>query len=134
MADSPISPKDFGASFKSFMEQMARESPGEEPFFRARLREHFSADPSKLTIVADKFNDADHPNVHLAIEAFISEQGRTHELIGVASDAAAFMGISLAQLVSGGGAMHGDRATEGPVMYANVALDGDRVLACTQLG
>src|SRR5262249_39898037 len=29
---------------------------------------------------------------------------------------------------------HGDGAAEGPVTYANVALDGDRVLACTQLG
>ena len=41
---------------------------------------------------------------------------------------------SLAQLVSGGGMMRGDGPTEGPVSYTNVALDGDRVLACTQLG
>jgi hypothetical protein len=45
------------------------------------------------------------------------------------------MGLELAQLVSGGGGMmHGAGATEGPVTYTNVALDGDRVLACTQLG
>jgi hypothetical protein len=68
MADSPISPKDFGASFKGFMEQMARQSPSEEPFFRHRLREHFGADPGKLAIVAEKFTDANHPNIHLAIE------------------------------------------------------------------
>src|SRR5688500_15565454 len=98
MADSPISPKDFGASFKSFMEQMANASPAEEPFFRARLREHFGADPSKLTIVADKFNDADHPNLHLAIDAFITTPGRTHELVGISSDHAAFMGVTLAHL------------------------------------
>ncbi len=30
--------------------------------------------------------------------------------------------------------MHRGSAAEGPVTYANVALDGDRVLACTQLG
>ena len=135
MADSPISPKDFGASFKTFMEQMARESPAEEPFFRGRLREHFGTDPSKLTIVAEKFNEADHPNLHLAIEAFITDQGRTFELIGISSDTASFMGISLAQLVSsGGGMMRGESAAEGPVTYTNIALDGDRVLACTQLG
>jgi hypothetical protein len=45
------------------------------------------------------------------------------------------MGISLAQLVSGsGGMMRGDGPSEGPVSYTNVSLDGDRVLACTQLG
>ena len=40
MAD-PISPKDFGASFKGFMEHMTRQAPAEEPFFRQRLRAHF---------------------------------------------------------------------------------------------
>lgn len=135
MADNPISPKDFGASFKGFMEQMARESPGEEPFFRRRLREHFGSDPAKLAIVTEKISDANHANLHLAIEAFVTAPGRTFELLGVSSDAAAFMGISLAQLVSGGGGMmRGDGPSEGPVSYTNVALDGDRVLACTQLG
>jgi AAA+ superfamily predicted ATPase len=135
MADNPISPKDFGASFKGFMEQMARESPGEEPFFRRRLREHFGSDPAKLAIVTEKVSDANHPNLHLAVEAFVTAPGRTFELLGVSSDAAAFMGISLAQLVSGGGGMmRGDGPSEGPVSYTNVALDGDRVLACTQLG
>lgn len=135
MADTPISPKDFGASFKSFMEQMARESPAEEPFFRKRLREHFGADPAKFSSVAEKFSDANHPNLHLAVEAFVTAPGRTYELLGISSDRAAFMGIDIASLVSGGGGMmRGDGAAEGPVTYTNVALDGDRVLACTQLG
>jgi hypothetical protein len=50
MADSPISPKDFGASFKGFMEQMAQQARAEEPFFRRRLREHFGSDPATQTI------------------------------------------------------------------------------------
>lgn len=134
MADTPISPKDFGASFQTFMEQMAREHPREEPFFRGKVREHFGADPSKLAIVAEKFNVSDHANLHLAIEAFVTAPERTFALVGITSEAAAFMGISLAQLVSGGSMMRGEYATEGPVAYTNVALDGDRVLACTQLG
>lgn len=135
MADDPISPKDFGASFKGFMEQMARQAPAEEPFFQRRLREHFGADPAKFAIVSEKITDANHPNLHLAIEAFASAPQRTFELVGVSSNAAAFMGISLAQLVSGGGGMmQGAGPSEGPVSYTTVALDGDRVLACTQLG
>ncbi|HEU0037213.1 MAG TPA: AAA family ATPase [Kofleriaceae bacterium] len=135
MADIPISPKDFGASFKGFMEQMAREAPGEEPFFRRRLREHFGSDPSKFAIVTEKIGEANHPNLHLAIEAFVSEPGRTYELLGVSTDPTSFIGISLAQLVSGGGGVMGSGGpAEGPVSYTNVALDGDHVLACTQLG
>jgi len=134
MADSPISPKDFGASFKGFMEQMVRQAPTEEPFFKRRLRDHFGADPAKFAIVAEKISDANHPNLHLAIEAFVTAPGRTFELLGVSSEGASFMGISLASLVSGSGGMRGIEATEGPVTYANVPLDGDRVLACTQMG
>jgi hypothetical protein len=134
MADDPISPKDFGASFKGFMEQMAQQAPAEEPFFRQRLRDHFGTDPAKLAIVAEKFSDANHPNVHLAIEAFTSAPGRTVELIGISSDVPSFMGITFAQLISPGGMMRGASANEGPVTYTNVALDGDRVLACTSLG
>ena len=135
MGDTPISPKDFGASFKTFMEQMARESPDEEPFFRQRLREHFGADPAKFAIVTERFSDANHPNLHLAIEAFVTAPGRSYELLGISSDRASFMGLDLAQLVAGGGGMMGgDGTAEGPVSYTNIALDGDRVLACTQLG
>jgi len=133
MADDRLSPKDFGASFKGFMEQMAHQSPREEPFFHRRVREHFGTDPSKLTIVAEKFSESDHPNVHLAIEAFTTAPGRTLELLGISSEVPAIMGITLAQLISEG-AGRGASTTEGPVTYTNVALDGDRTLACTQLG
>jgi hypothetical protein len=135
MGDTPLSPKDFGASFKTFMEQMAHQSPAEEPFFRRRLREHFGADPSKFAIVAERFGEANHPNLQLAIEAFVTAPGRSHELLGISATRASFMEVSLAELVSGGGGMMGgEAASEGPVAYTNVALDGDRVLACTRLG
>lgn len=88
MADTPISPKDFGASFKGFMEQMVRQAPAEEPFFKRRLRDHFGMDPAKFAIVAEKISDANHPNLHLAIEAFVTAPGRTFELLGVSSEGA----------------------------------------------
>jgi hypothetical protein len=135
MADSPISPKDFGASFQGFMEQMARQAPAEEPFFQKRLREHFGAEPAKFAIVNEKVGEANHPNLHLAIEAFVTAPGRTFELVGISSQVAQYMGISLTQLMgNGGGRMGVEPPEEGPVTYANIALDGDRVLACTQLG
>lgn len=134
MGDSPISPQDFGASFKTFMEQMSREGAAEEPFFRRRLTAHFGADPSKFSIVAEKFSDANHANLHLAIESFATAEGRSHELLGIsASDSMGYLGISLAQLIAAP-SQHTEPPAEGPVSYANVALDDDRVLACMRLG
>jgi hypothetical protein len=126
MGDSPISPKDFGASFQTFMQQMSRDSAAEEPFFRRRLREHFGGDPAKFSIVGDKFADANRPNLHLALESYLSDLGRSHELLGISSERAEFMGIDLGHLISGTGAMTpggGGGADEGPVAYTNVALD-----------
>jgi hypothetical protein len=34
--ESPLSIKDFGASFKGFLEQVTAHAPAEEPFFAAR--------------------------------------------------------------------------------------------------
>jgi hypothetical protein len=130
----PISPRDFGASFKGFMEQMAQQTPREEPFFPRRLRDHFGADPSKLTIVGEKLALADHPNLHLALEAFVSAAGRTFELIGITTAAPPFMGLKLTDLIAPGGMMQAGAASEGPVSYTRIPLDGDRVLACTELG
>ena len=133
MASDPISPKDFGASFKTFMEQMAHDAPAEEPFFRGRLRDHFGVEPSKLAIVSEKFGDANLPNLHLALEAFTSAPGRSAELLGISCDSPAFLGVTLTQLISLRG-VHGMQASEGPVTYTNVALDGDRTLACVSSG
>jgi ATPase family associated with various cellular activities (AAA) len=135
MAD-PISPDDFGASFKGFMQQMASQGPSEEPFFRRRLTEHFGADPSKLTIISEKFTDSDHPNLHLAIDGFVTSEGRTHELLGLSGEIVPFGGVSLATLVAPGGTglMGNSAPTEGPVKYLNLELADGKGLACVQLG
>lgn len=135
MANDPISPTDFGASFKGFMETMASQAPAEESFFRRRLTEHFGADPSKLIIVGDKYADSDHPSVHLAIEAFVSAPGRKHEVLGINGDAGVYGATSMANLIAPAarGMLGGSGAGEGPVRYVTIQLDGDRSLACTQL-
>lgn len=135
MAD-PISPDDFGASFKGFMQQMASQGPAEEPFFRKRLTEHFGSDPSKLTIISERFGDSDHPNLHLAIETFTTAPGRTCELMGIGVELLPYGGLSLASLLApaGGGLMGGTPPAEGPVKYLNLELGDGKGLACVQLG
>ncbi|MEW5738028.1 MAG: ATP-binding protein [Myxococcota bacterium] len=136
MSNDTFSPKDFGASFKGFLDQMAAQAPAQESFFPRRLREHFGAEPSALAIVSEKLSDTEHPNLHLALESFVAKPGRSHELLGITSDHAAYAGIGLAQLAAtgGGGFMGGTPPAPGPVSFRTVHLDGDEVLACTQLG
>ena len=67
-----ISPTDFGASFKGFLDQMSAAAPAEEPVFRRRLREHFECEPNELPTLSEKFPAHDHANLHSALEAEFS--------------------------------------------------------------
>src|SRR5205085_7821030 len=95
-----ISPEDFGASFKDFLDQMrAQKRPGDAPFFVRKLREHFAAEPAGLPVVSESFPPHDHPNIHLAIEDYLAHQGRSAEGLGVTGQQG-FMGTGLSDLVA----------------------------------
>ena len=124
----------FGASFKGFLDQMAQQAPTEEPELLRRAREHFGADPAALPVVTEQFERHEHPNVHLAIEAYLAIEGRSAELVGV-SAAHEMFAAKLAQLFRPPSAMMGAAATTvGPVEYNNVTLGDGRVLACVSSG
>ncbi len=131
----PLEPSDFGVSFKGFLEQMAAQTPAEEPVFLRHLRMHFGQDPTAMPILTEKFETYDHPNVHVALEDYISQPGRSASILGVIGGDH-YTGISLTDLVArAGGVMFGRGApSEGPVQYVNIALEGDRVLSCVQSG
>jgi AAA+ superfamily predicted ATPase len=134
MSDSAMDPRSFGASFQTFMERMAAQAPTEEPEIRRRIREHFGTDPAGLPVVAEQFARHEHVNLHLALEAYMTEPGREGEVIGVTSLHQMF-GVQLAQLVAPLSA--GVRMTSGsvgPVEYVNLPLDQDRMVACVQTG
>jgi hypothetical protein len=128
---------EFGASFKGFLDQMATQAPAEESAFLRLLREHLGADPSAYPIVSERFTSADHPNVQGAIEAYLSERRCRSELIGVTGDQSfAYSTVGLSQLLLPGrsGLWGGSGVSQGPVQYVNIALEGDKVLACVQCG
>ena len=128
-----INPDEFGASFNDFMEQMrSQKKPEEAPFFVRKLRDHFGAEPSGLPIVSQSVIGHDHPNMHSAIEAYIAAGNRSAEILGVVG-LNGFMGNGLADLVAPRGGF-GSAANQGPVEYANVELDGNRVVACIERG
>jgi hypothetical protein len=127
-----MNPDEFGASFQDFLDQMRTHKKPEEPsFFESRLRAHFGADPASLPVVSQVLPKPSQPTLHLAMEHYLSQQNRSAEIIGVAGRMG-FMEAGLADLTAPNA--HGVPARQGPVAYANVALDGDRVLACIEEG
>jgi hypothetical protein len=130
-----ISPNEFGASFKGFLDQMSAAAPPEEPVFRRRLREHFAQEPTQLPTLTEKFATHDHANLHTALQAELSGTESPVVTLGVISPNP-YMGVTLSALVAPGksGLMGGAEVCEGPVEYINITLDGDRVLSCVQSG
>ncbi len=130
-----ISPTDFGASFKGFLDQMSAAAPVDEPIFRRRLREHFECEPHELPTLSEKFPTYDHANLHLALEAEFASVDDSVVMFGLINPHP-YMPATLSMLAAPGkaGLMHGQGVTEGPVEYVNVKLDHERVVACVQSG
>jgi ATPase family associated with various cellular activities (AAA) len=128
-----INPEEFGASFQDFLNQMrTHKKPEEAPFFVRKLEEHFGANPASLPVVSQTFPKHNQANLHMAMEAYVAAEGRSSELFGVIG-LRGFRGEGLADLVKPAGGFGGD-PKEGPVEYANVTLDNDRVLASIERG
>ena len=128
-----ITPEEFGVSFKDFLDQMrTQNTPEDVPFFVRKLREHFAANPAGLPIVSESFPLYEQANLHLAIEGYASGSGREAEVLGI-SGQHGLLDNGLSDLLVATNA-YGGAADQGPVQYANVNLDDDRVLACVRRG
>src|SRR5687767_11796297 len=136
MADeTPLSIKDFGASFKGFLDQVTAQVPVEEPFFFKKLRDHFSNDPALLPTVSEGFAPSEHANIQIALDAYLAIEGRTSELLGMIVDSP-YGGVSFAQLIAGPGRglSYGSGIAQGPVEYVNLRSSESELLACVQRG
>ena len=101
--DGEGSLKDFGASFKGFMETMIAQAPARESVFLSRLRDHFGRDPARLPVVSEKFRKSDHPNVQVALNAYLDADEREFDVLGLGG-VHEYFGIELSHLVSPGAA------------------------------
>jgi hypothetical protein len=127
--------RDFIIAFRAALEQVAAQEPVEASSFLRRLRDHFGADPAQLPVLTESFPHHDHPNLHLALEAYLAEPGRSGQLLGIATQHE-HTEISLSRLVVPlrQGLWGGNELSEGPVKYTNFALEDDRVLPCLHSG
>lgn len=110
--------------------------PVPESPFRRRIGAHLATDPSVLPVVSETFDPAEHPNLQLALDAWLAEAGRGGELLGVISEHQRYMGLSLTGLIAQPrpGFMGPPPPELGPVEYVNVELADGAVLPCIQAG
>jgi len=102
LGNKGLTPEDFGASFKGFMDTMAAQTPAPEPVFCQMLEKHFETDPAVLPVVTESFSAADHPNLQVALDDYLAASGRSAQLLGIAGEHP-YLGVSLAALVTRGG-------------------------------
>ena len=137
MSDEPtLSASAFGRAFRTFLEESVKGQEVEDPPFVARLAEHLGADPRGLPILAEQMSVIEHPNVQAALDAWISGDGRSAELIGMSAEQKRYQGLGFSDLITPiSGGLMGDRAPRpGPVDYVNVPVARGRVRACVQHG
>jgi hypothetical protein len=96
------------------------------PALFALLRDHFEVEPATLPVLEQRFDSHDRPNLHLALTEMLGQPGTKTETVGVVT-LDEYRRATLAKLSREGSARHFD---QGPVEYVDVALPGDRHLAC----
>lgn len=129
----PGSIHEFGAAFLSSLQHAAARASAELPSVVRSLRAHFGTDLKALPIVTESFDAHDHPNVHAALDRFLTSDGRSAELLGVSSDVQ-WMEITFSQLIAGTSGSSPAGVTDGPVQYVNLSLSEDEVMTCVQRG
>ena len=126
---------DFGHVFRDFLQQAVAEGSGPEPFFHTKLTAHLGVSPTTLAIVSETFPGHDHPNVQIAMDAYLAEPGRRFELLGVSSERKRVGYLALGDLVgTASGGLWSTAPGQGPVDYSNLPVGDGRKLACVQFG
>jgi hypothetical protein len=125
-----IDPHELARAFTDLTQWAMESTPREESPIARRIREHLGADPMEQPVVSIELGTYELPNLQVALEAWLADSAREHELIGLP----AAMGISrdLAGLVQPAHAGFGG-AEPGPVTYKSIAV-GERTLTCIENG
>jgi hypothetical protein len=101
-----------------------------QPSLLQKLRDHFDMEPATLPVVEQSFARHDRPNLHLALEEMLGQDGVQSEIVGVVT-LEQYYEPTLAHLSREAAAKHFD---EGPVEYTDEPLPGGRQLACVKRG
>ncbi|HEX2681272.1 MAG TPA: AAA family ATPase [Candidatus Dormibacteraeota bacterium] len=116
------------------MQEIAAAARSERNPLLDRIVAHLGADPAQVPVTLEQFDTFEQPNLQVALEAYLSREGHSAELIGVSMQNKRFMAIGLSELITRGSVYGTGPLVEGPVDYMNFHLANDEVLACVQFG
>src|SRR5690242_2589072 len=95
MPDDSLRPPEFAATFKAFMDAMlAAVEPPRSPL-QERLSTHLDTDTKQVPVVTEEFDNFEHPNLQVALDAYSAEPGRYVELVGLGLENRRFMALGL---------------------------------------
>ena len=134
MTDDDLPPERLASVFAHFVQQVASSAVAQASPLLDKIREQLGTDPAELPVTLEQIDTFEHPNLQLAIDAYLRQDGHSADLFGVSMDNKRFMSVGLSELVIREGGIHRPPLLEGPVDYVNYHLAGDEVLACVQFG
>ena len=121
----------FGQTFQRFLEQIVHTAQADDgPTLGGRLEEHLGVDPLSLPVVAEEFASFDHPNLQVAIEAWLEATAHPYELVGVAGSGRHHQSFSEVLEMARRHNAYG----LGPVDYVRIPTGVDQDLACVRFG
>ncbi|MBN9622464.1 MAG: 26S protease regulatory subunit [Actinobacteria bacterium] len=132
MAEGP-DPKDLARAVVALNEWAQENAAPEDPEhgLSKRLREHLGGETDGLPVVSRGLEGYQRANFQVAIDAFLSADGREAELVGLPMMEG--YRIGLAELVKSGHQMHWMPEAGGPIEYEPVDV-GERRITCVAAG
>jgi cell division protease FtsH len=121
---------DFASLFQRFLQQMA-EAGGEQgpSALRGLIDAHLGTESEGLAMVAGGFLAFDHANVQIALTHYLSQEGVTHEILGLSGQARHYG--SFADLLEMG--LHAGVRVGKPDLV-DLPIGPDETIACVQFG
>ncbi len=117
-----MEPEELATAIRDLTHWAMAHAADPEPTIRVRLREHLRMDPATLPVVSERLTSYDHPNVQVALDAYLAAGNASAEVIGLSLDRGFRAGLAE---IAGSGGDYGPMLSPGPVEYASVDV-GDR--------
>ena len=121
---------EFAALFQRFLQRMAESgSEGSSSELRALVDGHLGTESTGLPVISQVFMTFDHVNVQVALDAYLSEPGTTHEILGLSGQSRHF--ASFADLLEMG---RHTGVRIGKPDLVDLPVGPDDTMACVQFG
>lgn len=131
-----LTPEELARALRDLQVWATTHAPPEESHLRVRVREHLRADPAEFPVVSREIPSWERANLQVALDAYLADERRSHELVGLSAQRGWHMGLAeLAQRPTQGGGWVavGFGAQAGPQEHVTVQV-GERTIVCVAAG